>query len=103
MDSLNRNNVGSDTNTTAGTGVTNGQHAQEKKPYSHSKDPTYFNRRPTFGQWLKVTWPDILTMVCMGAVGLGIYKAHPAPSRLFPVTFQDGEVVYPQVRRITGP
>ncbi|KAI1505778.1 phosphatidic acid phosphatase type 2/haloperoxidase [Biscogniauxia marginata] len=54
------------------------------------------SKRPTFGQWLKHTWLDILTMVCMGALGLGIYEAHPAPTRSFPVTFSDGEVVYPQ-------
>ncbi|KAI1640696.1 phosphatidic acid phosphatase type 2/haloperoxidase [Biscogniauxia mediterranea] len=53
-------------------------------------------KRPTFGQWLKHTWLDILTMVCMGALGLGIYEAHPAPTRSFPVTFSDGEVVYPE-------
>lgn len=35
-------------------------------------------------------------MAAMGAVGLGIYKADPAPSRSFPITFQDGEVVHPQ-------
>jgi len=52
--------------------------------------------RPTFGQWLKVTWLDIVTMAAMGAVGLGVYEAHPAPSRSFPVFFQDGEIVYPQ-------
>jgi hypothetical protein len=28
--------------------------------------------RPRFGQWLKVTWLDILTMVAMGAIGLGV-------------------------------
>lgn len=30
------------------------------------------NKRPKFGQWLKVTWPDILTMVVMGVIGLGV-------------------------------
>lgn len=35
-------------------------------------------------------------MACMGAIGLGVYEAHPAPNRSFPVYFQDGEVVYPQ-------
>ncbi|KAG6879958.1 hypothetical protein C0992_008892 [Termitomyces sp. T32_za158] len=35
-------------------------------------------------------------MAFMGALGLGIYKAPPAPNRLFPVYFQNGEVVYPQ-------
>jgi diacylglycerol diphosphate phosphatase / phosphatidate phosphatase len=35
-------------------------------------------------------------MVILGAIGLGVYKAPPAPSRSFPVYFQDGEIVYPQ-------
>jgi membrane-associated phospholipid phosphatase len=52
--------------------------------------------RPRFGQWLKYTWLDIVTMAAMGALGLGIYNAHPAPTRSFAVTFSDGEVVYPQ-------
>lgn len=30
------------------------------------------NRKPKFGQWLKATWPDILTMVVMGMLGLGV-------------------------------
>lgn len=64
----------------------------------HGKGPMFLsmNKRPSFGQWLKVTWLDILTMAAMGAVGLGVYEAHPAPSRSFPVYFQDGEIVYPQ-------
>lgn len=56
-----------------------------------------FNRRPSFGQWLKMTWLDLVTMAAMGAVGLGVYMADPAPSRSFPITFSDGEVVYPEV------
>ncbi|KAI0869436.1 phosphatidic acid phosphatase type 2/haloperoxidase [Hypoxylon argillaceum] len=52
--------------------------------------------RPSFGQWLKVTWVDILTFVIMGAIGLGIYEAPPAPTRSFAVTFSDGEIVYPE-------
>ncbi|KAF4985308.1 hypothetical protein FDECE_16656 [Fusarium decemcellulare] len=60
-------------------------------------DPLPYSRRPTFGQWLKCTWLDILTMICMGAVGLGVYEAKPAPSRSFPVTFpSDGEIVFPE-------
>jgi len=73
--------------------------------------------RPSFGQWLKHTWLDILTMgkfsppflskqtcwaqhltlraAAMGAIGLGVYEARPAPTRSFAVTFADGEVVYP--------
>jgi hypothetical protein len=30
------------------------------------------NQRPSFGQWLKKTWPDILTMIVMGILGLGV-------------------------------
>jgi hypothetical protein len=30
------------------------------------------NKRPKFGQWLKVMWPDILTVAVMGALGLGM-------------------------------
>lgn len=29
-----------------------------------------YSSRPPFGQWLKATWLDILTMATMGAVGL---------------------------------
>lgn len=56
----------------------------------------HVNTRPTFGEWVKYTWLDIVTMACLGAVGLGVYMAPPAPTRSFPVTYQDGEVVYPQ-------
>jgi hypothetical protein len=35
-------------------------------------DPLSMSRRPSFGQWLKATWLDILTMAIMGAIGLGV-------------------------------
>lgn len=71
----------------------------EKHPRSsntHHTSGGAWNSRPTFGIWLKQTWLDILTMVIMGAIGLGVYMADPAPSRSFPVDFYDGEVVYPE-------
>lgn len=43
-----------------------------------------------------MTWLDILTMAAMGAVGLGVYNADPAPSRSFPISFADGQIVYPE-------
>ncbi|RDB23993.1 putative lipid phosphate phosphatase 3, chloroplastic [Hypsizygus marmoreus] len=46
--------------------------------------------------WIRLHGVDLITMALMGAVGLGIYEAPPAPSRSFPVYFQNGEVVYPQ-------
>jgi hypothetical protein len=54
--------------------------------------------RPRFrlGTWLRLHGVDLITMALMGAVGLGVYEAPPAPSRSFPLYFKDGEVVYPQ-------
>ncbi|KZL63788.1 PAP2 superfamily protein [Colletotrichum tofieldiae] len=75
-------------------GHTNGHHGVANK--RHTAEPYTMSRRPSFGQWLKGTLLDIITMICMGAIGLGIYMAPPAPNRSFAVTFADGEVVYPQ-------
>ncbi|KAK8244791.1 PAP2 superfamily protein [Phyllosticta capitalensis] len=76
--------------------VGNGHHHRTNGKHHGPVYNEALNKRPPFGQWLKVTWPDILTMVCMGVIGLGVYQADPAPSRSFPVTFSDGEVVYPE-------
>lgn len=40
----------------------------------HAKNDGYYSMstRPSFGQWLKYTWLDIVTMACMGAIGLGV-------------------------------
>ncbi|KAM3084027.1 hypothetical protein ACMFMF_001384 [Clarireedia jacksonii] len=80
-----------DANVAPANGTTHAQTRRHKEPLILP-----MNKRPSFGQWLKVTWLDILTMAAMGAIGLGVYEAHPAPSRSFPVYFQDGEIVYPQ-------
>jgi diacylglycerol diphosphate phosphatase/phosphatidate phosphatase len=77
----------------ADTTTTTGAHHREK---SGGHGTASHNSRPTFGQWIKATALDIITMAIMGAIGLGVYMADPAPSRSFPVTFQDGEVVYPE-------
>ncbi|KAK8032565.1 hypothetical protein PG990_002299 [Apiospora arundinis] len=66
-----------------------------KKNTNHAGASYTMAQRPTFGQWLKHTWLDILTMAAMGALGLGVYMAHPAPTRSFAVQFSDGEVVHP--------
>ncbi|KAF3937537.1 hypothetical protein ABW19_dt0200572 [Dactylella cylindrospora] len=73
---------------TAGTGNNTG--------VSPSSPHAFINQRPTFGGWVRTIWLDILTMALMGVVGLGVYMAPPAPTRNFPVYFQDGEIVYPQ-------
>ncbi|KDR81788.1 hypothetical protein GALMADRAFT_114486 [Galerina marginata CBS 339.88] len=49
-----------------------------------------------FGAWVRLHGFDILTMAVMGAIGLGVYFADPAPNRSFPIYFQDGQVVYPE-------
>ncbi|KAK0638524.1 phosphatidic acid phosphatase type 2/haloperoxidase [Cercophora newfieldiana] len=64
---------------------------------SRGLEPYTMASRPSFGQWLKATWLDIFTMIVLGAIGLGVYFAKPAPTRSFPVTFSDGEVVWPSV------
>ncbi|KAF2133564.1 acid phosphatase/Vanadium-dependent haloperoxidase [Dothidotthia symphoricarpi CBS 119687] len=70
---------------------------REKKSTSHKTGGSRaWNSKPTFGQWIKATWVDLLTMAVLGAIGLGVYFADPAPSRSFPVIFKDGEIVYPQ-------
>ncbi|OAL43623.1 acid phosphatase/Vanadium-dependent haloperoxidase [Pyrenochaeta sp. DS3sAY3a] len=92
------------TGTVADTTTTTGTHTREKKPGIFApKEPRItahggrsWNSRPTFGQWIKATALDIITMAIMGAIGLGVYMADPAPSRSFPVVFQDGEIVYPE-------
>ncbi|KAL0578448.1 hypothetical protein V5O48_003548 [Marasmius crinis-equi] len=50
----------------------------------------------SFGVWLRLHGVDLITMALMGALGLGIYEAPPAPSRSFPVYFQSGDIVYPE-------
>lgn len=39
----------------------------------------------SFARWVRLHIIDLLTMAAMGAVGLGVYEADPAPSRSFPV------------------
>lgn len=95
MGLFNKKNTAAPADTTAATGT----HHREKKASKPGREhggARSWNSRPTFGQWIKATWLDILTMAIMGAIGLGVYMADPAPSRSFPVTFRDGEVVYPE-------
>jgi diacylglycerol diphosphate phosphatase/phosphatidate phosphatase len=49
-------------------------HGTTKKTTKQRRQPLILpmDRRPTFGQWLKATWLDILTMAIMGIIGLGV-------------------------------
>lgn len=42
--------------------------------HHHDKGTPYYSMgtRPSFGQWLKHTGLDIITMIIMGAIGLGV-------------------------------
>ncbi|KAF3925129.1 hypothetical protein ABW20_dc0100733 [Dactylellina cionopaga] len=73
------------------TGTGNATGVSPASPYA------FVNRRPTVGGWFKTIWLDLLTMALMGAVGLGVYMAPPAPTRSFPVYFSNGEIVYPEM------
>lgn len=37
------------------------------------------NRRPPMGQWFRTVWLDLLTMVVLGAVGLGVINPSTSP------------------------
>ena len=53
--------------------------------YAHSAAGQYdhgaghLNGRPSFGQWIRATWLDLLTMVAMSAIALGV-KSSPSPN-----------------------
>jgi hypothetical protein len=51
---------------------------------------------PRLRVWFTTFWKDILAMALMGGIALGVHLAPPAPSRTFPITFSDGEIVMPQ-------
>ncbi|KAH8732146.1 phosphatidic acid phosphatase type 2/haloperoxidase [Phaeosphaeriaceae sp. PMI808] len=102
MGFFNRRSAPVAADTTTATGTTNTHHEKKpgifakKTPRTKSHGTPSWNSRPTFGQWIKATALDIVIMAVMGAIGLGVYMADPAPSRSFPITFQDGEIVYPE-------
>ena len=49
--------------------------AKEKRARGRQTAAPYtMATRPSFGQWLKATWLDLLTMVILGAVGLGVRR-----------------------------
>jgi diacylglycerol diphosphate phosphatase/phosphatidate phosphatase len=55
-----------------------------------------YGQKFSFVQWARLHIIDLVTMAAMGAVGLGVYEAHPAPTRSFPVYNTDGAIAYPQ-------
>jgi diacylglycerol diphosphate phosphatase / phosphatidate phosphatase len=93
MGFFNRRAAPADANTTTATGTREpkqGIFSRRRGPatHTHHDGNRAFNSRPTFGQWIKATGLDIVSMAVMGAIGLGVYMADPAPSRSFPSKFQ---------------
>lgn len=55
-----------------------GTHTTKHRGEKHGHgEPYSMAKRPSFGQWIKHTWLDILTMAAMGAVGLGVSASLP--------------------------
>jgi diacylglycerol diphosphate phosphatase/phosphatidate phosphatase len=54
------------------------------------------NESMTFRIYFLTFWMDYLLMAAMGALGLGVYFLRPAPNRVFPVYFANGEIVSPE-------
>ncbi|CAF0782920.1 unnamed protein product [Adineta steineri] len=54
------------------------------------------NESMTFRLYFHTFWMDYLLMAIMGALGLGIYYLPPAPNRVFPVYFANGQIVNPE-------
>ncbi|KAI0192573.1 PAP2 superfamily-domain-containing protein [Xylaria flabelliformis] len=54
-----------------------------------TRDSYIVEKRPTFGQWVKVTWLDILTIFIIGAVAFPVYYySLPLGIRVFPLDVQ---------------
>lgn len=65
--------------------------------HNHDADGTVVEDTPFhFSTWFRLHGVDLITMALMGALGLGVYKAPPAPTRSFPIYFSGGQVVYPE-------
>ncbi|KAI9637072.1 phosphatidic acid phosphatase type 2/haloperoxidase [Dioszegia hungarica] len=75
-----------------------GRHKQagEAELQQHQQDRRGFSQGFSLLRWLKLHGIDLITMAAMGAVGLGVYEANPAPSRSFPVFNLDGNIAYPE-------
>ncbi|KAI0868700.1 PAP2 superfamily-domain-containing protein [Hypoxylon argillaceum] len=57
-----------------------------------TRDSYVVEKRPTFGQWIKVTWLDILTVFIVGACVFPVYYlASPLGIRVFPLDVRMSE------------
>ncbi|KAI0403495.1 PAP2 superfamily-domain-containing protein [Xylaria palmicola] len=53
-----------------------------------TRDPYVIEKRPTFGQWVKVTWIDLLTILIVGLLVQVYFFASPFGDRVFPLDVQ---------------
>lgn len=87
------------------------KHPKEYKQHNDNEVVSY-QMAPRFGQWLKLSWIDLLTLSLLLTITLLVWYtphnpsasantpqiifAKPTRVRDFAVNFQDGEVIYPQ-------
>ncbi|OCK77798.1 acid phosphatase/Vanadium-dependent haloperoxidase [Lepidopterella palustris CBS 459.81] len=57
--------------------------------------PYWWVDTPKFAKWWTASWPDLLVTTLCCVAGLIIMQAPPLTQRMFPVTFNNGNVVYP--------
>ena len=71
----------------------------EKQPPSQSSTsaipPENLNKFPGFGQWLKSSWLDIITLGILKGVIVVLYRLPPVVQCTFPVTLLNGQVADP--------
>jgi diacylglycerol diphosphate phosphatase / phosphatidate phosphatase len=68
---FNRRAAAVDADTATATGT---PHTTERKLHGrhHYSSGGAFNARPTFGEWIRGTALDLITMLILGAIGLGV-------------------------------
>ena len=84
MGFFNRRNQAADANTANAVGrekhgrntVMNSRERRNRGKERVNYSDGTLNNRPRIGQWIKMTWPDILTMLVMGVIGLGVSMAY---------------------------
>jgi hypothetical protein len=59
------------TTTTTGGPVVSDKGHRHRGTYGHAHGSS-LNARPTFGEWIRGTALDLITMVVLGAIGLGV-------------------------------
>jgi hypothetical protein len=77
---FNRRAAAVDANTETATGTPQRTGKGFHRGHGHSSGGA-FNARPTFGEWIRGTAQDLITMFILGAIGLGVsFSNQPNPA-----------------------